>query len=361
MISIVVLSFNNFGYYKHSIGSILDQDYNDIEIIISDDASHYFDKNIILNFISKYNNGNIKNVYINKNEENLGVVKNYNKALEKANGDIIFYLPMDDVLYKNNTIQNIRNYFNENPDIYIATGYRLVCDKYLKTSLKLLPRPCEVQKIRISSPYELYEILCLGSFIAGSCTPFKKKLIKERGYLDESYTMLEDYPRYLNLLRTGYRFGFIDNILIKYRLGGMTTKGRIDDLLRKDYIRTAEIEKRNFIKNTYNYKILNKPKLVGWGTRECYRECRDLYNIKVDYLIDSNNSIQGSYIDDIEVSGPEILDDKHFINDLGILIFSHFNFWEISSILEKKGFQNNIHYTVCTPDIIKVLKNEKLI
>ena len=97
MISVIILCYNNFEYYKECIDSILCQTYDNIEIIISDDGSLNFPESEIYNYIYSNMSKNIKKITVNINEHNLGIVKNYNKAIKLSEGDYIFYLAIDDV------------------------------------------------------------------------------------------------------------------------------------------------------------------------------------------------------------------------------------------------------------------------
>ena len=43
---------------------------------------------------------------------------------------------------------------------------------------------------------------------------------------DERIPLLEDWPKWINLIKNGATFYFIDKVLVKYRLVGISTKGR---------------------------------------------------------------------------------------------------------------------------------------
>ena len=49
--SIIVLNYNNFELLFQMIDSIYNQTYENIELIIMDDASNYFDKDKILEYV----------------------------------------------------------------------------------------------------------------------------------------------------------------------------------------------------------------------------------------------------------------------------------------------------------------------
>lgn len=357
LVSIVILSYNNFCYYKQCLSSIIKQSYGNIEIILSDDNSEYFSEKELMDFIKENNNGNIVNTIINKNCENLGVVKNYNKALKMINGEYIFYLCIDDELYDKNVIQDVVNNF-KNTNELIFTGYRNLYDKDMKVKLKTLPRENEVDFIKNLHGYKLYEKLCLGSFIAGCCTPFKRELLN-RGYLNEEYFHLEDYPRYLNLLKNNIDIGFFDRILIKYRQGGITTSGKISEKLKKDIERVELSEKRDFYKSNFNVNWLNKKRIIAWGIGECFTECLEGYSLNIDYLIDSNKNLNNKDKDGFKIYNPDILEHEKENNDRFIFIFSYANYFDIVKELDKLGFIEKQDYYICNKQILDMMLKEE--
>lgn len=358
LVSIVVLSYNNFNYYKDCLKSIIMQSYRNIEIILSDDNSKYFSEKEVMDFIRENGNGNIVNIVINKNSENLGVVKNYNKALRMSNGEYIFYLCIDDELYDENVIQDVVDNFKKTNQL-IFTGYRDLYNDDMSIKLKTLPRENEVDFIKNLYGYKLYEKLCLGSFIAGCCTPFKSELLN-RGYLDEEYFHLEDYPRYLKLLKDNIGIGFFNRILIKYRQGGLTTSGKISEKLKKDIERVELTEKQEFYKNNFDIKWLNSKRIIAWGTGECFTECIESYYLNIDYLIDSNKDLINKDISGYKIYNPEVLIKEKDKEDRFIFIFSYANYFDIAKELDALGFIEQRDYYLCNKQILDIiLKGDK--
>lgn len=90
MISVCIATYNGEKYIKEQILSILSQIEKDDEIIISDDNSQ--DKTILE--IESVKDHRIK---IYKNEYRLGYTRNFENALKKSLGDIIFLSDQDDI------------------------------------------------------------------------------------------------------------------------------------------------------------------------------------------------------------------------------------------------------------------------
>jgi len=95
LLSVCLLSYNSAYSLSEAIDSILNQQYKDFELIISDDCSTDNSWNIIIAYAVKY-----KNIVALRTPENLGMAKNANFAISYAKGKYIAILHHDDVYRK---------------------------------------------------------------------------------------------------------------------------------------------------------------------------------------------------------------------------------------------------------------------
>ena len=94
LITVYITNYNYARYLEKSINSVLDQTYQNFELIIIDDGSRDSSKRIIQNIKSK----KIKKKFFNKN---IGLNKSNNLAINEANGSYLLRLDADDYLKKN--------------------------------------------------------------------------------------------------------------------------------------------------------------------------------------------------------------------------------------------------------------------
>ena len=112
LVSILIPTYNQAEYLAQAIQSALDQDYSDLEIIVSDDASTDSTEMISQRF--RLN----PRVSVNRNTINLGRVGNYRKCLnELSNGDWVLMLDGDDYLCDQSYISKAINAASVDPDI----------------------------------------------------------------------------------------------------------------------------------------------------------------------------------------------------------------------------------------------------
>ncbi|MFQ6791978.1 MAG: glycosyltransferase family 2 protein [Thomasclavelia sp.] len=103
LISIIMPTFKNEGFaLKRAIDSVLNQTYDNWELIIVDDNQDSKYSKIVQTIVSDYLNNKIK--YF-KNQENLGSAKSRNLGIDYAKGKYITFLDDDD-LYLPKKIEN---------------------------------------------------------------------------------------------------------------------------------------------------------------------------------------------------------------------------------------------------------------
>jgi glycosyltransferase involved in cell wall biosynthesis len=113
-VSVALTTYNGELYLDEQLTSILNQTILPDEVIISDDNSTDRTDEIISLFKEKAP----FNVIVLKNN-NRGFNSNFQNALMRASGDIIFIADQDDVWFKNK-IEKIILYFNSHPEIYLV-------------------------------------------------------------------------------------------------------------------------------------------------------------------------------------------------------------------------------------------------
>lgn len=258
LITVNILTYNNFDYLEETINSVYFQDYPNIEIILSDDGSSNYDSDYIKKVTSK-KPGNIRKLQIIHHEKNIGTVKNLNNCIRNANGDFFIGLASDDMFYEATTISKTVNFFLKS-NALIVTSKRLAYDKNMQNEIVVLPTDSDISYLLEQRDF-LFERLCISNFISGACTFYSKKLFDKYGLFDESYILLEDYPYYMKLSRQNEKIHFYDEITVKYRLGGISTSGKVHPVLYRDSL--------NVIKNEimpFNNRINNN--LYKWKSFE---------------------------------------------------------------------------------------------
>jgi GT2 family glycosyltransferase len=107
MVSIVLLSFNRPECLREALASLLQQSYENLEIIVVDNPSPSSDE--VARLVSEY-----PNVKLIRNSHNLGYTGGMNIGIAQAAGDYV-YLTEDDIVLEGGCIQRLVEYLDENP------------------------------------------------------------------------------------------------------------------------------------------------------------------------------------------------------------------------------------------------------
>ncbi|HZB88893.1 MAG TPA: glycosyltransferase family 2 protein [Terracidiphilus sp.] len=117
-ISIVTLSFNQAGYLREAIDSVLQQAYPELEYIVVDPGSTDGSRALIESYGER-----IAHVLF---EPDRGAADGLNKGFAQATGEIYGFLNADDLLYPG-ALQQVAAFFRCNPDcgIVFGSGYKI--------------------------------------------------------------------------------------------------------------------------------------------------------------------------------------------------------------------------------------------
>ncbi len=198
MVSVIIPTYNSSDFVSKAIDSVLDQSYDDYEIIVVDDGSTDNTREIL----EKYK-GIIKYVY----QDNGGPAKARNTGIKMAKGSYIAFLDSDD-LWLPDKLKKQFDFFNENPQyhlVYTDMAHAINGEIIYKSYLK------ERNYKHISSGY-IYENLLRECFIFTPTVMMKKECIDNIGFFNEKLRISEDHDLWLRIADK-YQIGFLDEAL----------------------------------------------------------------------------------------------------------------------------------------------------
>ena len=223
LISVVILSYNNYRYFYEALDSLLQQDYPNIELILSNDGAADFDEQAIRQYLNQNKGSNVKNVIIRNNKQNLGTVKSINNAIKVAKGEYVNFFAADDAFYDTKVLSNFAHAFHNLPDDeYIVAAQLGMYDIYLDKLIKLFVDKTTIKFLKNASPLEAFNEMSTRCLVAAASTCYKKELFEKYGYFDERYKLVEDWSSALRFSRLGIKFNYFDFIAFKHRDGGIS-------------------------------------------------------------------------------------------------------------------------------------------
>ena len=138
LVSIIIPTYNRPAYLKEAIFSVLQQTYQNIEVIVSDDFSSENPQPIVDAF-------NDPRVRLRRNETNVGVGLNATYAFKEAKGKYVASLNDDDVWQKD-FLEKLVPHLEPNPEVVLAFCDFYIIDTEGKVNQKLTDEQTQREK-----------------------------------------------------------------------------------------------------------------------------------------------------------------------------------------------------------------------
>jgi len=217
LVSVIVTTYNRSSLVLETIDSILSQTYQNLELIIVDDGSTDNTSEVVNSVIDS------RIIYI-KTENYGGPARPRNIGIRKAKGIYIAFCDDDDI-WVSDKLENQLNYLVERQvDLVSSKMY------VFKTNIK------NPLYIRNNRPIKSISDLLSHNQINTS-TVLVKKVPELVFPEDKALISIEDYALWLKLYINNYKFGFISEPLVYYRIfDNISSKNRALNHFRIIYL-----------------------------------------------------------------------------------------------------------------------------
>lgn len=202
--SIIIPTFNSANTISDCIKSVLDQTFDDFEILIQDGCSTDNTSEIVENFSDDR--------IVFYSERDAGVYDAMNKAVLRAKGKWFYFLGSDDSLYSNFVLERIGQVLKNVENKVVYGNVNVIGD---------------IRQLKLNSD-EFYrgETLVEDLFFENICHQaifYNASLFKEDGHLyDLKYPILADHM--LNLLfASRFNFLYVPVVVANFTIGGVST------------------------------------------------------------------------------------------------------------------------------------------
>lgn len=215
MISVIIPSYNHEKYIGRCIDSVLNQTFQNFELIIIDDASEDKSWEIINSFSDD-------RICSYKLPSNHGAYYAQNKGIELAKHDYISILNSDD-FYFENRLANCLSFIQDHDADFVGTDIELIDSEDVVINENWWTNSFDLQKKLFKQNNSWYTTLFTGNiFMTTSNFFFRKCIFHEIGGFN-NFKYVLDYDFTLRSLFAGFRFQWVDEPLLKYRLHDKNT------------------------------------------------------------------------------------------------------------------------------------------
>ena len=243
-ISIVLPSYNGEKYIAESIQSVIDQSFNDWELIIVNDCSK--DKTLeIANSFAKRDS----RIRVISNKVNQKLPGSLNIGFENAKGEYLTWTS-DDNMYKENALKKMNDYLDANPntdmvsmnmDIIDENGYlvEVFSDTFVyKRTVEYLMHGCNV----------------------GAAFMYRRTIAEKVGNYDTDTFCAEDYDYWCRIALKG-RLDYTNDNIYMYRVQRESLTATKQDLVQEKTLKIKQKYAKQFFDK---YSYTEKDKAIIW-------------------------------------------------------------------------------------------------
>lgn len=220
-ISIITSCFNRQSTIRDAIGSVLSQDYPDIEYIIVDGASTDGSMEVIRDEESRAKSETFAAAHPRFtmrviSEPDHGMYEAVNKGIRAATGDVIGLLHSDDFFYDSHVVSRIAEQMT-------STGADFLYGNGLFVSAVNTDK---VVRRWIGGTYRLWKVRHGWLPLHPTCY-IKRDVIEKRGLYNETYKIAADSDFLFRYLLGGdITVTYLNDYIVKMRMGGLSTDSR---------------------------------------------------------------------------------------------------------------------------------------
>jgi alpha-1,3-rhamnosyltransferase len=222
LVSVPVITYNSAKYVLETLESIKAQTYQNIELIISDDCSTDNTVELCQQWI-ELNKDCFVRTQIIISETNTGVSANLNRAETACQGEWVKAVAGDDLLLPN-CIKDCVSFAIQNDSKFLFGKIEAFGDdeEYAKSITETFCKRNDQMSSMLLN--DLYDMIA-----EGSTPPAPAFFYNRYCYITNNITndiripMIEDLPKWLNILNKGISIDFLDSVIVKYRIGGIST------------------------------------------------------------------------------------------------------------------------------------------
>lgn len=205
-VSVLIPSYNQENVIEQTVMSALTQNYDNLEVVVSDDASVDGTPQILREIQGKYP----ERLKIFLHQTNLGVTKNHTRGLLECRGDFIAFQDGDDLFLPGKIIKQVE-FMLKYPDCTISFHDVDVFDSETGETLYLWSERFGRRE------GGMYELVRYGNYLSSVSVMVRRIHLPEYGY-DDRIRIGSDWLLWLETLSRGKgKIYYLDEILARYR------------------------------------------------------------------------------------------------------------------------------------------------
>ena len=210
-VSVCLPTYNGADYIEEALRSILNQTYQDFELLVVDDGS----TDATLDIVQSFSDPRIQ---VHRNPERLGIPVNWNRCLELASGEFVCVFHQDDVMLPDNLERKVQLLSTDETVGFVHSGVETLVEGSAPSSFADWIEDATEDTIW-DGPEYFRALLLNGNRVCAPTVLARRRVLLEQGGFDRDLGFACDYAMWLRLCLT-YRVGFLARPLVRYRWHG---------------------------------------------------------------------------------------------------------------------------------------------
>lgn len=242
LISVLIPCFNSMPYLPEAIESIMNQNYQNLEILCINDGSTDETGEVLDKYASQD-----RRIKVIHNKTNLKLITTLNKGVQLASGQYIARMDADDISLPTRLEKQLK-YLEKHKHVdIVSTNKYMISEKNHILTKSLTRNTLPETSLFVSFLYRpIGHPELLGKASVFKDNPFKK----------EKHTLhTEDYELWTRLLRKGYQMSNLKEPLYKFRVNQSSVSRKYTGLQDENFITSANIHYNTFFKDNIKLDV----------------------------------------------------------------------------------------------------------
>lgn len=216
LVSIVIPCYNHAQFVQETIQSVIDQDYDDIELIIIDDGSKDNSVEVIQSMISTCE-ARFKRFEF-RHRPNKGLCATLNEALEWCEGKYVSFIASDDIMRLYKTREQVKFLENNLDSIGVFGGVEVLYKNGYKKEI-----------VKKKNSHTFNDIFLHKHNLPAPTSMIRLQKIKDVNGFRENF-IIEDWIMWLDLTVAGGKLNYLERVFSSYRRHDTNLSGQFDKM-----------------------------------------------------------------------------------------------------------------------------------
>ncbi|MDD2911024.1 MAG: glycosyltransferase [Petrimonas sp.] len=238
LVSIIIITYNSSRYVLETLESVKAQTWDNIQLIVSDDASKDDTVQLCTDWIEK----NRQRFYESKIitvEKNTGIAANCNRGIQATTGEWVKLIAGDDALLDNCVTDNLA-YAGRFPKAsFIISEVQEMDENSVPAKKETINEGLIYFASRSSVKEQLKAYVRWPVFLNTPTFFYKKELINSIGFCDEEFKIYEDMSMVFRIIGKGIKIHYMNKPTVRYRIhkNSLSRNDSVENLRKKEALK----------------------------------------------------------------------------------------------------------------------------